>query len=195
MEITSITKPSESDVGMVEFVVNRSFTNEEFNEVLKIIDLYGYSNGIKVTSYEEGVLYALEPKFPQEVNDYIEDYGDKIFHVSPSKFEEKILKKGLITRDSLSRFHFKGRVYLFSSTLPKLHNEPDKIRKMIQKNVVNMLKTDPSKGETEWCVYEIDGSGLNFHHDQFVQNPVYFSFFTLGNIHPSRIKKVGEIHV
>jgi len=183
---------SKLGVSTITFKPTRDLTDEEFGELGLSSNTYGYGLGAKESVLKKGVEYTLEPKYPTDVTDVVNNkiFGDKIFHLSPLKYKAKILKSGLTPRDSKTHFNFEGRVYMFTTPFPRLSQYKDVLEKGVHEDVARMLGS--VKKENDWVVYGIDGDGLKFHRDHFVPSKTIFSFFTLQNIHPENIKVVNE---
>lgn len=178
------------DVNSVGVITARAGVDLDTDMVEKMkgrLDSWGYVWSLGNREFKQNDSILIEAKYPIDVTDEVNNSGLKIYHVAPKIYDEKIQKIGLIPKDSSSDFNFSGRIYLFTNT-----SQLSDIN--LQQTMVEILQQNQKKCQhDEWSVYEIDGSGLKFHHDWFVRPDNLFSFFTLQNIHPDRIKNIGGI--
>ena len=148
---------------------------QELKKYLPIITNLGYFiskltiNGKEwIKEFDEKtkpIAFILEAKYDLEVL-----IPDKLYHCSPLKYKDKILKIGLIPKSN-----------------NKISNHPDRI--YLTDNIDKSIKFGEYLGD-EFCIYEIDGKCLSkLYSDVNLRNN---GFYTLNNIQPKYIKIVKE---
>lgn len=120
------------------------------------------------------IAFVLEAKY-----DYQVEIPDKLYHASPIKFKDKILKYGLTPKTGNKLSNHPERIYL-----------TDDLNKAI--NFGNYLKEEE---DSEWykngyCIYSIKGIGVSklYSDVNFRQG----GFYTLNNINSENTKLIKE---
>lgn len=111
------------------------------------------------------IAFILEAKYDLEVS-----IPDKLYHCSPLKYRDKILKIGLVPKSK-----------------NKLSNHPDRI---YLANDINIVIKFGEYLEDEFCIYEIDGNCLSKLYSDV--NFRKKGFYTFDNIKPQYIKIIKE---
>ena len=118
----------------------------------------------------------IEPKY-----DYQVDIPKVLYHASPLKFKEKILKSGLSPRSGNKLSNHPDRIYLTDS-----YNKCIRFGEYL---VMNDRESEYYKNG--YCIYEISGDSINNLYSDI--NFREGGFYTLDNISPNRIKLLKEI--
>lgn len=120
------------------------------------------------------IAFVLEAKY-----DYLVEIPDKLYHASPIKFKDKILKYGLNPKTGNKLSNHPERIYL-----------TDDLNKAI--NFGNYLKEDDNNDwyKNGYCIYSVNGIGVSklYSDVNFRQG----GFYTLNNIKSENIKLVKE---
>jgi len=178
--------------------VNKSLTSDDFDYILKNIDVLGYTpsyymekNFMKgyhkfdkktILDILNSELYVLviSPKFELPLN--VNDIPDILYHITPSKFEESILKNGLIPKSKSNFENYKDRVY-FAIDLDGIE--------MLIKNV-----KFKSKDITEYVLFKFDSKSFKedtnnsnrfLYRDQSFKNK---AIYTMDNISPKYLSVI-----
>jgi hypothetical protein len=117
------------------------------------------------------IAFIIEPKYDYEVV-----IPKKLYHASPIKFKDKILKKGLSPKSGNKIANHPNRVYL-----------TDDMEKAI--NFGRFLQDEKNKWYDDgYCIYSIDGDAI----DKLYSDINYRSggFYTNNNINPNFIKLI-----
>jgi len=160
------------------FVPDSEYNKENID---KYMNKWGYfcSYKRKYLNKADLIILQYEKKFDIDVTDYIKKSG-VIYHIAPNNVVEKIMKKGLIPKNSTWQFSHEGRVYCFYQPLSDFgFNE-----------FVNDFQYNKKIGKNNngFSLLQIDVSLLNndvkFYADPRQINAVY----TMDNIPPQAIK-------
>ncbi len=118
----------------------------------------------------------IEPKY-----DYQVDNPKVLYHTSPLKFKEKILKSGLSPRSGNKLSNHPDRIYLTDSF--------NKCIRFGEYLVMNNHESEYYKNG--YCIYEISGDSINKLYSDI--NFREGGFYTLDNISSDKIKLLKEI--
>lgn len=163
---------------MTVTVVFKKEIKNEFAELKKLMDFYGYfvSKTVNQPSY---VSLQFEPKYPVKYKkEQLE--GFSIFHIVPKNRLRKILTIGLSPKQSTTTFnHPSNRIYLFFT------NDVRYVQGLRKK-----LAKDRNTIEDKFTILNINEIYSDvFVDESFQYNPPnYFAGFVLKNIEPSQIK-------
>ena len=154
--------------------------NNDYDNLLKLINLFGwFISNIKLYNKEEFEVYKNNIKYNNVISISIEPIRDikidiipnTLYHVSNSKYDHKILKKGLIPK-----------------SLSKMANHPDRIYLTDNFRLVLSLKNTFEKQLNELhTIWKIDSNGIfGLYSDINLRDGGYY---TINNISPKYIKK------
>lgn len=168
---------------------------KKFEEILKTIEngygwkpiLFIYNFDDEYTEFErmfldEGeipmVRVQLEPMHPVQLT--TKQYPIILFHISPTKFKDKILKKGLIPKSINKKFKHKDRVYFTDNFT-------------IIKSLTRALSR--ANNEREWSVYRIRTIHLPSNFTLFSDELLDNSFFTKDNVSSRIITHIEDFEI
>jgi len=142
------------------------------------------------------IAIQFEPKFQDVINYKIIHNHKYLYHLSPTKYENKILKNGLIPKSKNDKFNYPYRVYLLMDK-----NETFNINKTYLISVAKMLLnsrtsliTNQYINDNEYTIYQIDISKLNKNINFYYDANLYpLSIFTVDNINPNAIQIIDRI--
>ena len=152
----------------------------------RILNQQGYFIVKQETLGEDVDLYQFEPKYSVTISkNEIESF--RVFHVAEKDRKEKILKLGLIPKDSRTSFKHKGnRIYLFVT------NEPQKYVPNLLKTLSKRVNEKEAEVQKDMIVFEIDKKGISsedlYLDESFDFKPDYYAVFTLHPIRSNYIK-------
>ena len=146
---------------------------------------------------------TFSPKFQRYVTEQIFKNNKFLYHISPSKFEHKILKQGIVPLSKNERFSYPNRVYLIQEYVDTKHTFLDKFdyvkeaikaAEMLTKGKI--LIRDKFVDEYEFTVYRIDVTKLS-KNTQFSYDLEYepLGIFTTNNIAPAALEVVGHFNL
>ncbi len=166
----------------------------------KTMNAFGYfkSDIIKeeVINDIKWVAIQFEPKFQDVITYEIKHNHKYLYHISPTKYEHKILKNGLIPKSKNDKFNYPYRVYLLmdkdnSFNLNKTYLIS--IAKMLLGSKLNLVNNQ-YVNDNEYTIYQIDISKLNNNINFYYDTNLYpLSIFTVDNINPNAIKIIDRI--
>lgn len=143
------------------------------------------------------LLLQFEPHYQEVITPQILENYKYLFHVSPTKYEHKILKQGICPSSKNDSFDYPARVYM---TLEYRETEQGVLEKNTLENlrrICGMLyrakveKGSATKSDTVYSIYKIDVSKLrediNLSYDE---NFYPLSIFTPDNIPPYAIELI-----
>ena len=167
-------------------VKNPDQFKEQSKQLEQILNRQGYVI-IQHTKQNEFDLYQFEPKYPLSVTkDDLKPFS--VFHITEQDRVEKVLKNGLIPKESRTIYKHSGnRIYLFCTQNPEKYI-PILLSKLSQR--VNK----ESKTETlPMMCFEIDKEGISneelYIDESFEFKPNHYcAVFTLYPIRPNYIK-------
>jgi len=145
-------------------------------------------------------LMTFEPYFSPYVNEHIFAQNDYLYHVSPTKYEHKILKQGLVPYSKNLAFNYPNRVYLIlkqRDTADQEHHEltTDEIisaSKMLLD--AKLIRCDDYVNDYLYTVYRIELAKLPVNIKfSFDTNYWPLGLFTADNITASAITIVEHI--
>jgi hypothetical protein len=186
--LVQTTKPYKFGVpNTVTIVVkNAGSFKEKSDELNRILNQQGYFIVKQETVGEDVDLYQFEPKYSVTISkNEIESF--RVFHVAEKDRKEKILKLGLIPKDSRTSFKHKGnRIYLFVT------NEPQKYVPNLLKTLSKRVNEEEAEVQKDMIVFEIDKKGISsedlYLDESFDFKPDYYAVFTLHPIRSNYIK-------
>lgn len=124
------------------------------------------------------IAFILEAKYDYEVD----DIPEILYHTSPIRFKDKILKYGLVPRSGNKLSNHPDRIYL-----------TDNVNKSFMFG--DYLNNDSVESEfykTGYCIYKIDGKSLSkLYSDVNLRDG---GFYTTDNISPKNIKLIKEVN-
>jgi uncharacterized protein YeeX (DUF496 family) len=141
----------------------------EKNENTSDLNLDIFLSNIKNCSK---IIVIFEAKFESGLYKKNKNVPDILFHLSPSKNKEKILKNGLVPKSNNKISYHKDRIYLFQNI-----NDYEKLL-ISFKNVDNYNLID----EVKYDLYEVklDKERIILHNDPYFED----GFYTYDNISP-----------
>lgn len=158
--------------GIINLTVNTEYA---------FIDLVKYTD---IKNLKTKVIYDveinIEPLHPIAID--TNKLPKKLFHLSPLKFKDNIIKKGLIPKSINKKFKHDDRVYFLDTT-----------DSLLLSKLVKALSI--YNGEHEWSLFEINTALLQSNFNLFNDVLMYNSYFTKDNIPPSAIKHIKDITV
>ena len=117
-----------------------------------------------------------------EVIDFGEISGN-VYHLSPMKYKEKILKKKFIPKSNNGLFKYPDRCYFFMDTMSK---------SQILSWVPSFRRTDKSRKNIPYCLYTIDVSKVNDNVTFYLGPNLKGRCYTADNLNPNVILTVEE---
>lgn len=191
-DIEMVDAEGKQSVGVIKVRAKITLDETIIGMLKQKFETWGYRFSQRRNFYIRGELILLEAKYPVDVTKMVADKGLKVYHISPTRYTERIEEVGLIPKDSQTNFNYFGRTYLFTSQdkkfLQKLND------RKIQEDIVRMIG-DVKNDIKNWTVYEVDVKRIKLYHDYFVLAEHIFSCFTVQNIGPDKLKVVREIVV
>lgn len=148
---------------------------ENYNEIISLIEKrmnkYGWSL-YRTDKNNNEKIYYFEKLFPFSFNTkHLQRINDVIYHIAPIKIKDKILKQGLIPKESKT---------------PGFKNEPRIYFHIFQDDAINWNKIT----QRENCLIEIDLSKLNPEHKFYIDSRMVDTFFSKEPISPITIKNI-----
>lgn len=186
-----------------KFINYKKFTDNQFSELLNSINFFGYYPSFYITYNESHTGYyhnkynekevrylattpntflfylIIEPKYDVEIDDY--DLPKKLYHLTDSKNEQKILKLGLLPK-----------------TKDKLHRHPERIYfALVEDDARNLADNSFFRKDTkQFSLFELDFNKIRqrrkirfFRDENFKDKGVY----CLENIPPLYLKLLDRI--
>lgn len=169
------------------------YGNIAFNELKTIINNLGYFiSGQK--ELQDIITFVIMPKFIYDVTSSVYDSNNNdgiLYHITPLKNKDKILKKGLIPKHIDYRLdNYPDRIYFYTKR---------------QENKLQLLCKDLSQntGITDWLILKIDlkdrrsyiENDLSTQYKFFEDPKAQFAVFTYENIDPQCIEIYKEIRL
>lgn len=139
----------------------------------------------KSTNVLEADFLILQMEIKHSLKLFNDDIPEMVFHLSPTKYKHKILKRGLIPKSSNNKFDYPDRIYFFDNI-----DDVSTILSQIQKY----------NKETKWTIYFLN-SGIFKASNYELYLDVLFplkngtSYFTKRNIGPSNIIDTMDINL
>lgn len=183
-----------------------SFPNIKENEAIidRAMYAFGYfpvlNNEEKIVDERSNVVWKVkhyEPKFQKPIKNALIKTQKCLYHISPTKYEHKILKQGLVPKSKNRLFSYPDRIYLF---LNNTHTDDgyaemdDSMLLDITEKLFTIVlpkRDDEYVNDYEYTYYRIDVSKL--HNDtnlMYDQNFIPFGIFTADNIPPEAISVI-----
>lgn len=169
-------------------LINNTTTIEQLE---KCFGLCGYYKSNEHLLNNGMIILDFEPRYPDDVTHYVNDIGI-LFHLTPSKHIQKILKNGLSPRSTNDYFIYPPRVYLL------MGNSSDEFIYSCVKMLANGATTNGNPKmdiETDWSILGINVENLK-NNVKFYGDTSFFngySVFTYDNIPPTAIKIVDTV--
>ena len=174
---------------IIDFFINKQdyynleYGNNAFNELTTLINNLGYFISGK-KEYDDIITFVIQGKFINDVTDIVYDFNNNdgiLFHITPYKNYNKIMKYGLIPKHEQYRMdNYPDRIYFYLK---------------YQESKLKDLTKDLSKdtGIKEWLVLKIDLKTRNSYIEndkstmyRFFDDPKSnYGVFTYENIDPS----------
>ena len=143
-----------------------------------------------------------EPHYQEVITPQILENYKYLFHVSPTKYEHKILKNGICPTSKNDMFDYPARVYM---TLEYRENENGVIEKNTIVNLRNIcrmlyraksIKGNTTKYDKLYSIYKIDVSKLNEDINlSYDENFYPLAIFTPDNIPPYTIELLEHYNI
>lgn len=129
----------------------------------------------------KGVVFELKPKF--NVERPHEDFSKKYYHVSPSKYETKILKVGLVPKSKEKISAHGDRIY---------------VTVRLEDAIALAESFSVIEKETQFTIFEVNMESAKKANNGirlFIDPDLYSGSYTLSNIPPQFLKVVKRISV
>ena len=147
-------------------------------------------------------ILTFSPNFQEYVNKYILKENKYLYHVSPTKFEHKILKQGLVPSTKNEKFSYPHRIYLILGHRETLGSgeydfgEDDAldVARMLAK--AKLIRHDKYVDDNLYTLYRIDVSKLS-ENVRFSYDMEYkpLGIFTAENISPNALEVVDRFDI
>ena len=138
-----------------------------------------------------------EPKFQKPIKNALIKTQKCLYHISPTKYEHKIIKQGLIPKSKNNAFTYPDRIYLFldNTRTEEGYAEMDDsmLLDITEKlfTIIQPKRDDKYVNDYEYTYYRIDVSKLrNDTNLMYDQNFIPFGIFTADNIPPEAISVI-----
>jgi hypothetical protein len=167
------------------FIKIKSFNDEQIKENIKrAMHLCGYYLAREEIYQNDKrfVVLRYEPKYIEDGN-HIVRQCEFLYHLSPLKYKEKILKKGFIPKSNNGLFKYPDRCYFFMDTMSNAQ---------ILSWVPTFRRADKSRQNIPYCLYTIDASKINDNVIFYLDPNLKGGCYTSDNINPNVIMKVEE---
>lgn len=162
------------------YVDNTPISNKISN-LDKAMSLCGYYREIVDDDALNGKrvkMIQYEPRFQGSANEFVKE-NKFLYHITPSYYEDKILRNGFVPKSKNKIFNYPDRIYFFTA-----RNKKDELLGLAlyyDEMVVNGLN------DSKYALFELDGTALSekvtFYHDPNLTNAVY----TKENVPPNFI--------
>lgn len=168
----------------VWFIKIKSFNDEDIKDnIAKAMHLCGYYLAKEdiYANDDRYVILRYEPKYIEEGN-YVVSQCDVLYHLSPLKYKEKILKNGFVPKSNNGLFKYPDRCYFFMDSMNK-------------SQVLSWLPTfrKANKNNVPYCLYTIDVSKINDNTTFYLDPNLRGGCYTADNISPNVIINIEEI--
>lgn len=203
------TITSHYDLEDWQFIIQTNYDNTQthafiiipnLNDNISIIDsamkCFGYYRSMqlpllginKYRNMKDWIIIQYEQRIQEFINDKIKEERC-LYHISPSIYEEKILKQGLVPKSKNDKFDYPDRIYLIlDSSLNDIQGD------LI--NIANMLYANrKDKSIKDYTIYKIDCSHLINTNFSIDYNFAPFAVFTADNIPPYAIEIMYKISI
>lgn len=171
----------------VWFIKIKSFNDKETKEnINKAMHLCGYYLA-KEGIYGDDNRYSIlryEPKYIDDAN-YRVSQCEYLYHLSPLKYKDKILKNGFVPKSNNGLFKYPDRCYFFMDDLSK--NE-------ILSWIPAFNKANKRNGNVPYCLYTIDVSKINYNTTLYLDPNLRSGCYTADNISPNVIIDIEDIN-
>ena len=128
------------------------------------------------------VVLRYEPKYIEDGN-HIVRQCEFLYHLSPLKYKEKILKKGFIPKSNNGLFKYTDRCYFFMDTMSKVQ---------ILSWTPTFRRADKSRKNISYYLYTIDVSKVNDNVTFYLDPNLKGGCYTADNLSPNVILDVEE---
>ena len=175
--------------------------------LIKAMSFYGYSlseenaaANVNQKADAPWKILTFIPDFQEYVTERIIKENDYLFHISPARFKEKILKRGLCPQSKNSKYNYPPRIYM--SQHMRFANQTGTTHVFTKKTgeelalALHSVKPDNEKKWTEYIIYRIDISKLK-ENIRFSYDDDFFplGIFTADNINPEALEIWDEIDI
>lgn len=166
--------------------VGKHLNQDIIDKIDKILSMSGYFE----MDSDENIHYYFK-KYDDDVFEKLksENKIKYLYHITPSKNDNKIQKIGLIPTHKNDKYNYPERVYLLSDE--KLTNKISFFKRFAEH-----LQERSKKEYDCYSVYQVDFSKLK-DIKLFISPTAYNydAYFTVDNIHPDYLEKIYEIHL
>ena len=159
----------------IKFIsVNVPAVGDNLSIVEKSMRLFGYYLNEKLENIEIGnaewYTMVFEPKFQPFVTWMLKERHQFLYHVSPSRYQKKIMKNGLVPSSKNDKCDFPDRVYLMMDERNGEVSTNSALRELAIMLMSAFEKTESNEyvDDYKWSLYRIDISKLS--------NEIRFSF-------------------
>lgn len=173
--------------------------------LVKAMSFFGYTLGEEETAANvqpdvKWVIMTFVPDFQEYVTERVLKENCFLFHISPTRFKEKVLKRGLCPQSKNERFNYPPRVYMLQErrfVVP--YGETVKLDDntlLALAKALHAAKTPGNKLSDEYTIYKIDisklRSGIQLSYDQ---DYYPLGVFTADNINPEALEVYYEFNI
>lgn len=195
---SSFINVTTSDVGNnIELIKKAMSFFGYFLGAVRQTDYVPYRNEIVVCK-----VLQFEPKFQEIITDKIKNTCEYLYHVSPKRYEKRIMSQGLCPNNRNDKFDFPPRVYLFMDRHDYLGNQDTIERRhllgfaaMLFKNMIKK-RSDEYVDDKIWNCYRIETSDLPDNTDLEIDpNLEPCAVFSTSGIKPNIIHRMYEFNL
>lgn len=168
------------------FILMKIFNDEDIKEnVSKAMHLCGYYLATeKIYNKDDRfVILRYEPKYIDD-GTYIVRQSKFLYHLSPFKYKDKILKNGFVPRSNNGRFNYPDRCYFFRDTMNKSE---------VLSWIPTFQKATEDRKDAKYCLYTIDVSKINANVVFYLDPNLRGGCYTADNISPTAIENIEYI--
>ena len=198
----------EKGIGWITFIIPK--LKENYNIVKKLLEYYGYFVSTKMDYKLNGLDYMIiefQPNTQMQLNEVLKRYN-YVYHVCPSKYDNRIMKNGLVPKDRKepafeddSLFSYSGRLFVFlnvDSSDNELPETEDRLIIMFANKLYGEKPKTDSKyfNDREYSIWKINLQealkSINFYFD-YTEQDFLPSLYTTENISPKWMSKIKQI--
>lgn len=167
-------------------IMVKAFNEDEVKEnITKAMHLCGYylADGRIYKGDNRFIILRYEPKYIDEGTRIVREC-QFLYHLSPLKYKEKILKNGFVPRCKNGRFNYPDRCYFFMDNMPK---------NTILSWIPIFQKATKNRKNISHCLYTIDVSKINDNVVFYLDPNLKGGCYTADNISPNVIVNVEDV--
>lgn len=170
--------------GAKKIIIKVPLKNGLKDNIDKAMHLCGYylSNNNFLSNDKRFLELKYEPKYIDEA-DYIVRNCDYLYHISPSVYKDKILRKGFVPKSVNSEFNYPSRCYFFLGTLTK---------KEVKEWIPVFKKYNKKYCNTPYSLFTIDVGKIPDNVTFYLDPNLKGGCYTYDNISPSTITSVED---